>query len=228
LLAAVFLIASLAILGGALYVFRAGGTLAGGERRRAVRLAAAGIAVVFLVGMVASANLLAWIDLPEPASQDVLSVIELATGRVTAFPRCPRLPHLSLSPDGDRVYYPDCPNDGDLGSRLRMHDFGSGEDVVLAELDGRLDQLLPSPAGNRLLVRVRSRAPGTARPTYRHLVIDVGDGVAQPLEQPLSWQVYGWLDEDRLVVWRGSSRERSIALLDVDTGEIEVIAGGMP
>ncbi|HEX9700381.1 MAG TPA: hypothetical protein VGD06_13075 [Acidobacteriota bacterium] len=175
---------------------------------------------------------------PEPASQDGLSVIELATGRVTAFPRCPRLSDLSLSPDGDRVYYPDCPNDGDPGGRLRVHDFGSGEDVVLAELDGRLDRLLPSPAGSRLLVRVRGREQGrrqvlglggefvdSARLAHRYLVVDVENGGARRLEQPLSWQVHGWLDEDRLVVWRGSSRERSIALLDVDTGEIEVIAG---
>jgi hypothetical protein len=175
---------------------------------------------------------------PEPASRDAMSVIELATGRVTAFPwGCPGLPDLSLSPDGDRLYYPDCPNDGDLGSRLRMHDFGSGEDVVLAELDGHLDRLLPSPAGSRLLVRVRGREQGrrqvlglggefvdSARPAHRYLVVDVEDGVARRLEQPLSWQVYGWLDEDRLVVSRGL-RERSIALLDVDTGEIEVIAG---
>jgi hypothetical protein len=162
----------------------------------------------------------------EPTSRDALSVIELVSGRVTAFPRyCPGLRYLSLSPDGDRLYYPDCPNDAEPGGRLRVHDFGSGEDVVLAELDGRLDPLLPSPAGSRLLVRVRSREEGAARPSQRYFVIDVEDGVTRRLEQTLTWRVHAWLDEYRLVVLRGSRRTESIALLDVDTGEVEVIAG---
>jgi hypothetical protein len=173
----------------------------------------------------------------EPTSRDALSVIELASGRVTAFPRdCPGLTYLSLSPAGDRLYYPDCPNDAEPGGRLRVHDFSSGEDVVLAELDGRLAGLFPSPAGSRLLVRVRgredrllvdvrSREEGAARPTQRYFVIDVEDGVAQRLDQTLSWRVHEWLDEERLVVWRGEWAAQSIALLDVVTGEVEVIAG---
>ena len=61
--------------------------------------------------------------------------------------------------------------------------------------------------------------------SHRHFVIDVEDGVARRLEEPLTGWVHEWLDEDRLVVRRGLSREQSISLLDVVTGDVEVIAG---
>ncbi|MFQ5743184.1 MAG: TolB family protein [Acidobacteriota bacterium] len=159
-------------------------------------------------------------------------LLDIATGNVETIAEQACRVRAVLSGDGRFLVYATCLGDRRLGYRSELHlrDLVSGEDRIVATLEGRAWRLEMAPAADRWAILLSERGV----PYWTTLVVDADGTVREPERDGGSWLPLGWWGNDRVLLSRGMSwgsaylGERwagsgQLALADVESGSVHVI-----
>jgi len=162
----------------------------------------------------------------DPVPAETTKVIELADGSAEEIaglcsPEEGRRAVLSV--DGRYVFYA-CPAEEVFTGALRRRDLTTGEETLIAELDGKVSSLGASPDRSRFMVRLANPLPPrtprqagdvvTNRMLYRYVLVGA-DGSMRPLDLGPDWRMVGWFGNDRRVLQGRVRNSSPLAYLEL-------------